>query len=47
MINFIEKLAIAACGVLIAETAHALGYIKGATAVLAAQEKESKDHETE
>lgn len=47
MINFIEKMAIAACGVLIVETAHALGYIKGAAAVLASQEKESKDHETD
>lgn len=46
MIRFIEKIVMAACGVLIIETAHAMGYIRGAAdAITAKNIEESKDHE--
>lgn len=47
MINFIEKMVTAACCVFLIETAHALGYIRGArdTANIYKEKEESKDHE--
>lgn len=47
MFKFVERLITAACALLVIETAHAVGYIRGAreTAGIYREKTESEDHE--